>query len=102
MKATWNGATLAENDDTVVVEGNHYFPAASIDEQYFKDSDTHTTCPWKGEASYKTIEVAGESNTDAAWYYPEPKEAAAEIKDRFAFWKGFLWWQVAVPSQEHP
>jgi uncharacterized protein (DUF427 family) len=94
MKATWNGATLAESEDTLVVEKNHYFPAESINEQYFSDSDTHTICPWKGTASYKTIEVDGESNPDAAWYYPEPKDAdysgrsAAEFKDRFAFWKG--------------
>lgn len=94
MKATWNGATLAESDDTLVVENNHYFPAESINEQYFSDSDTQTICPWKGTASYKTIEVDGESNPDAAWYYPEPKDAdysgssAPEFKDRFAFWKG--------------
>jgi uncharacterized protein (DUF427 family) len=88
MKATWNGVTLAESDDTVVVEGNHYFPADSVVEGYFTESATHTTCPWKGEASYKTLEVDGQSNPDAAWYYPAPKEAAAEIKDRFAFWKG--------------
>jgi uncharacterized protein (DUF427 family) len=88
MKATWNGATLAESDDTVIVENNHYFPAASINEQYFLASDTHSICPWKGEASYKTIQVGGQSNPDAAWFYPEPKDAAAEIKDRFAFWKG--------------
>jgi uncharacterized protein (DUF427 family) len=88
MKASWNGATLAESDDTVVVEGNHYFPADSIKAEYFADSDTHTTCPWKGEASYKTIQVDGQANPDAAWYYPQPKDAAAEIKDRFAFWKG--------------
>jgi uncharacterized protein (DUF427 family) len=88
MKATWNGATLAESDDTVVVEGNQYFPADSIDAEYFVDSDTHTTCPWKGEASYKTIRVGDRENADAAWFYPEPKDAAANIKDRFAFWKG--------------
>jgi uncharacterized protein (DUF427 family) len=88
MKATWNGATLAESDDTVVVENNHYFPAESIDEQYFADSDTHSICPWKGTASYKTVTVGGQQNVDAAWFYPEPKDAAAEIKDRFAFWKG--------------
>jgi uncharacterized protein (DUF427 family) len=88
MKATWNGATLAESDDTVLVENNHYFPAESIDAQFFADSDTHTICPWKGEASYKTIEVDGEVNRDAAWYYPDPKDAAAEIRGRFAFWKG--------------
>jgi uncharacterized protein (DUF427 family) len=88
MKATWNGATLAESEDTVVVEDNHYFPADSINAKYFTDSDKHSICPWKGTASYKTIEVGGQSNPDAAWYYPEPKDAAAEIKDRFAFWKG--------------
>jgi uncharacterized protein (DUF427 family) len=88
MKATWNGATLAESEDTVVVEGNHYFPPDSVSVEYLRDSDTHTTCPWKGLASYKSIEVDGELNADAAWYYPEPKDAAAEIKDRFAFWRG--------------
>ncbi|MGH2864368.1 MAG: DUF427 domain-containing protein [Solirubrobacteraceae bacterium] len=88
MKATWNQATLAESDETVVVEDNHYFPPDSINERYFTDSDTHSICPWKGEASYKTIEVDGQVNRDAAWYYPQPKQAAAEIKDHFAFWKG--------------
>ena len=88
MKATWKGATLAESDDTVVVEGNHYFLADSVSAEHFKDSESHTTCHWKGEASYKTVVVDGEENPDAAWYYPEPKEAAAEIKDRFAFWHG--------------
>jgi uncharacterized protein (DUF427 family) len=88
MKATWNGATLAESEDTVVVEGNHYFPPESVRAEYLRDSGTHTTCPWKGLASYKSIEVDGQINADAAWYYPEPKDAAAEIKDRFAFWRG--------------
>ena len=88
MKATWNGAILAESDETVVVEGNHYFPADSIAPEYFEESSTHTICPWKGEASYKTLMVDGERNADAAWYYPDPKDAAAEIKDRFAFWHG--------------
>jgi len=88
MKAVWNGTTLAESDSTVVVEDNHYFPPESISAQYFRESPTHTTCPWKGEASYKTIEVDGEANPDAAWFYPAPKDAAAEIKDHFAFWKG--------------
>jgi hypothetical protein len=72
MKATWNGATLADSDDTIVVEDNHYFPAESIHAEYFADSDTHTICPWKGEASYRTIKVDGQSNPDAAWFYPEP------------------------------
>jgi uncharacterized protein (DUF427 family) len=88
MKAIWHGVTLAESDQTVVVEGNHYFPPDSLSSEYFRDSETHSTCPWKGEASYRTVEVEGEPNPDAAWFYPEPKEAAAEIKDHYAFWKG--------------
>jgi uncharacterized protein (DUF427 family) len=88
VKAIWNGATLAESDDTVVVEDNHYFPADSINAEYFTDSDTHSVCPWKGEASYKTLSVDGQLNQDAAWYYPSPKDAAANIKDYYAFWKG--------------
>jgi uncharacterized protein (DUF427 family) len=88
MKATWHGTTLAESDATVVVEGNHYFPPESVKAEYFSDSPTHSTCPWKGEASYKTIEVDGDTNADAAWFYPDPKDAAAEIKDHYAFWKG--------------
>jgi uncharacterized protein (DUF427 family) len=90
MKATWNGEILAQSDDTIVVEGNHYFPANSINRAYFIESDTHTTCPWKGEASYCHISINGEVNKDAAWYYPNPKEAAANIKDRTAFWKGVV------------
>jgi len=90
MKATWRGATLAESDDTVVVEGNHYFPAESLRREYFRESARHTTCPWKGEASYYDIAVDGEVNQDAAWYYPSPKEAAANIRARVAFWKGVL------------
>ena len=88
MKASWNGAVLASSDDTVVVEGNHYFPVDSISAEYFEDSDSHTICPWKGEASYKDVVVGSERNPDAAWYYPEPKDAAAQIKDRVAFWHG--------------
>jgi uncharacterized protein (DUF427 family) len=88
MKAVWNSTVVADSDDTVVVEGNHYFPADSVRAELFEDSDTHTTCPWKGEASYKTLVVGGERNPDAAWYYPAPKDAAAEIKDRYAFWHG--------------
>jgi len=87
-KATWNGAVLAESSQTYVVEGNHYFPADSLVKRYFKPTKTKTTCPWKGEASYYTIEVDGKVNDDAAWYYPAPKEAAQQIKDRVAFWKG--------------
>jgi len=90
MKAIWDGATLAESDDTVVVERNHYFPPDSIRRAYFSESDTHTTCPWKGEASYYNVTVNGTTNKDAAWYYPNPKEAAASIKDRVAFWKGVV------------
>src|SRR5688572_21583609 len=78
-KATWNGAVLAESDRTVVVEGNHYFPPDAIRAEYFKPSDTHTACGWKGTASYYTLEVNGKQNPDAAWYYPDPKEAAKNI-----------------------
>ena len=88
MKATWNGAILAQSDDTVVVEGNHYFPQESLSPQYFTRSPTTSVCPWKGTASYFTVDVDGKTNTDAAWYYPEPKDAASEIKDRVAFWRG--------------
>ena len=88
MQAIWNGKVLAESDATVVVEGNHYFPPESIHKQYFQPSDTHTTCPWKGLASYYTLAVDGKVNKDAAWYYPDPKPAAKQIKDRVAFWKG--------------
>jgi uncharacterized protein (DUF427 family) len=90
MKATWRGTTLAESDDTVVVEGNHYFPADSIKPEHFKESQTHTVCPWKGTASYYDVVVDDEVNKDAAWYYPDPKEAAANIKDHVAFWKGVV------------
>jgi uncharacterized protein (DUF427 family) len=90
MKATWHGATLAESDATVIVERNHYFAIDSINREYFRRSDKHTTCPWKGEASYYDIQVDGAVNKDAAWYYPEPKEAAANIKGRVAFWKGVV------------
>lgn len=88
MKAVWHDTVLAESDDTVVVEGNHYFPPAAINREYFKASDTHTHCPWKGEASYYNVVVEDQTNKDAAWYYPQPKEAAGQIKDYIAFWKG--------------
>ncbi len=88
MRAIWNDKVLAESDGTVVVEGNHYFPRDALVSAYFVDSDTHTVCPWKGTASYLTIVVDGQTNRDAAWYYPAPKEAAAQIKDRVAFWRG--------------
>jgi len=88
MKATWNGAVLAESDKTIVIEGNHYFPKDTINREYFQASSTHTTCPWKGEASYYDVVVDGQMNKDAAWYYPETKPAASEVKDRVAFWRG--------------
>lgn len=88
MKATWNNAVIAESDDTIVIENNHYFPPESVKQEYLQSSETHTTCPWKGLASYYTLNVDGKENKDAAWYYPEPKDAAAEIKGYIAFWKG--------------
>lgn len=88
MKAIWNGTTLAESDDTVVVEGNHYFPFSSIKREYFRGSDTHTNCHWKGQASYYDVVVDGKVNKDAAWYYPTPSDAAKQIQDRVAFWRG--------------
>jgi uncharacterized protein (DUF427 family) len=88
MKAIWNGEIIAESDQTVVVEGNHYFPVNSLEKKYFKSSDYKTVCPWKGTASYYNIDVNGEINSDAAWYYPEPSELAKNIKDHVAFWKG--------------
>ena len=88
MKAIWLDTTIAESDDTVVVDGNHYFPLSSADRDSLKDSDTTSICPWKGTAHYYHVLANGEVNSDAAWYYPEPKEAAAQIKDRIAFWRG--------------
>ena len=88
MKAIWNGTVLAESDQTEVVEGNQYFPPDSIKREFFKPSATSSVCPWKGTASYYTIDVAGKQNADAAWYYPEPKDAAKQIKGYVAFWKG--------------
>ncbi len=88
MKAIWHDTVLAESDQTIVVEGNHYFPPAALHSEYFQPTATHTTCPWKGEASYYTLVVDGEQNKDAAWYYPHPKEAAKNITDYVAFWKG--------------
>ena len=87
-KAIWNGAVLAESDRCEVVERNYYFPPESITRQYFQESDKHTTCSWKGEASYYDIVVGGQVNKDAAWYYPTPKEAAKQIQGYVAFWKG--------------
>ena len=88
MRAIWNGAVLAESDKTVVVEGNHYFPPDSVKREYLQSSNTHTTCPWKGRASYYNVVVSGSVNQDTAWYYPDPKPAAAHIKDYVAFWRG--------------
>lgn len=88
MQALWNGKVIAESDDTVAVEGNHYFPADAIRAEYFKPSDAHTTCPWKGVASYYDIVVDGKVNRGAAWYYPEPKPSAKQIRGRVAFWCG--------------
>lgn len=88
MKAIWNGQVIAESDDTVVVENNHYFPRDSINQAFFESSTTTSFCPWKGEANYYSIKVADDVNKDAAWFYEEPKEAASQIKGRVAFWKG--------------
>ena len=87
-KAIWNGEVLAESDKTVMVEGNHYFPPDAVNRDFFKDSQTNTVCPWKGTASYYTLAVDGEENPDAAWFYPNPLDAAAKIKDYVAFWRG--------------
>jgi len=88
MKASWNGAVIAQSDDTVVVEGNHYFPAASLDRRYVTFSNHRTTCAWKGQAHYYSLLVDGELNPDAVWYYPDPKPDAEMVRDRVAFWKG--------------
>lgn len=90
MKAIWNGEIIAESDKTVVVEGNHYFPFDSINKEYFLESEIHTGCPWKGKASYYNLQVNGQNNDNAAWYYPDPSRAASEIKDHVAFWKGVI------------
>ncbi|MEJ8804179.1 DUF427 domain-containing protein [Pontibacter sp. H249] len=88
MKAIWNDTVIAESDQTIVIEGNHYFPPDGINKKYFEQSDTNTSCHWKGEACYYHLQVDGEVNPDAAWYYPSPKDAAENIKDYVAFWKG--------------
>jgi uncharacterized protein (DUF427 family) len=94
-KAIWNGAVLANSDNTVIIEGNHYFPADSLDEQFFRESPATSTCGWKGEASYYDLVVEGAVNEQAAWFYPNPKPAALEIKDHVAFWRGV---QIAKES----
>lgn len=88
MKALWNNKVIAESNDTIVVENNHYFPKGSVKSEYLRNSDNLTVCPWKGLASYYTLVVDGKQNPDAGWYYPEPKPAAENIKDHIAFWKG--------------
>jgi uncharacterized protein (DUF427 family) len=90
MRATWNGTVIAESSDTIVVEGNHYFPEAALRRDVVRPSDTHTVCPWKGSASYYNLEVDGQVNRDAVWYYPDPKPAAKEVAGRVAFWKGVV------------
>lgn len=87
-KAVWNGAVIAESDDTIVVEGNHYFPRDSVNGEYLAESTSHTRCWWKGKASYYDVVVDGRANSDAAWYYPDPSQAAEHIKDHVAFWRG--------------
>jgi uncharacterized protein (DUF427 family) len=88
VKAVWNGAVIAESEETVIVEGNHYFPRDAVRSSHLKESSTKTNCPWKGMASYYTLSVGDQENPDSAWYYPDPKPAAANIQDRIAFWKG--------------
>ena len=88
MLAIWNGTTIADSDETIVVEGNHYFPAESVKADYLVDSQTQSTCPWKGEASYRTLKIGDETNPDAVWFYPQPKDAAAQIKGHYAFGGG--------------
>ncbi len=88
MKAEWNNQIIAESDATIVVENNHYFPLEAVKKEFLKPSSTHTTCPWKGLASYYSLDVDGKQNPDAAWFYPEPKDAAKQIKNYVAFWKG--------------
>jgi uncharacterized protein (DUF427 family) len=95
IQAIWNGQVIAESDATVVVEGNHYFPPEAVNHALLTPSTTHTTCPWKGLASYYTVSVDGKTNADAAWYYPQPKPQAAHIRDHIAFWHG-----VSIQSSE--
>ena len=88
MKAIWNGNMIAESNDIVNIEGNSYFPIESVNNEYLKDSETHTVCPWKGTASYYDLKVDGKTNPDAVWYYPTPSGLASSVKGRVAFWKG--------------
>jgi uncharacterized protein (DUF427 family) len=98
VRASWNGVVVAESDDTVVVEGNHYFPPSAVRSEYLRPSPSHTVCPWKGTASYYTLEVDGAQNVDAAWFYPETKRAADRIRGRVAFWHGVTVEEVAVAA----
>ena len=88
MKAIWNGVVLAQSDQTVVVAGNHYFPLNSVNQEFMMPSETHALCPWKGTASYYSVQAGGRTNPDAAWYYPDPKPAARNVKHHVAFWRG--------------
>lgn len=88
LKASWNGTVIAESSETIKIEGNHYFPPSSLKKEYFVASDLHSSCPWKGVASYYDIAINGEVNKDAAWYYPNALEKAIHVKDYVAFWKG--------------
>lgn len=102
MQAVWNGKVLAESDETIVVEGNHYFPPSSVAQAHFKHSDHHTTCHWKGVASYFDLEVDGQRNPNAAWYYPEPSQAAEKIRDYVGFWQGVRVVPAAEPEATTP
>lgn len=95
IRATWNGVVLAESDRTIVVEGNHYFPPGTLKREYLRESPTHTRCPWKGKASYFHVQVEGQTNPDAAWYYPKPSPLVRKIRDHVAFWHGVSVEQVA-------
>lgn len=102
MRATWNGRVLAESNQTKVVEGNHYFPPESLNGEYFQESSHHSTCPWKGQASYYAVVIDGEVNRNAAWYYPAPSKAARQIKDQVAFWNGVKLQRVSEEGEpEH-
>jgi len=90
IKATWNGVVLAQSDETIIIEGNYYFPPESLRMEYFKETDTRSTCPWKGQASYYDIQVNGKLNENAAWFYKNPSDSAKDIKDHAAFWKGVV------------
>lgn len=97
MRAVWNGTVIAESANTRVVEGNHYFPPEALRQEFFRPSNTHTVCPWKGTASYYSIVVGDKVNIDAAWYYPEPKTAASQIAGKIAFWKGVRVEKMGAP-----